>query len=156
MEMIIALGANLGNREQTLNRAVALIEQRIGCIVRRSRWFDTEPLLAAGAPAQPRYLNGAVKVETSLAPRAVLESLLEIEAEFGRTRAERWAPRTLDLDLICADSIVLAEAGLTLPHPEMHKRRFVLEPMTEVDTSWRHPLLGKTSVELLNELERGT
>src|SRR5262245_8677284 len=122
---LIALGSNLGDRAATLARAVELLrvaaEVRVAAV---SRWHETEPV---GGPAgQGPYLNGALRLETSLAPEDLLTVLQRIETELGRTRTERWGPRTLDLDLLLYDDVTCNTPRLTLPHPRLAERRFVL------------------------------
>jgi 2-amino-4-hydroxy-6-hydroxymethyldihydropteridine diphosphokinase len=121
-----------------------------------SKFIDTEPLAAdAHSAPQPRYLNGVLRCETKLQPEAILSNLLTIEKELGRVRGVtdvKWGPRTIDLDLIAVDNVVLKSPTLTLPHPEMHKRRFVLEPLLEIAPEWIHPLLGKSVRELFLSL----
>ena len=121
----IGLGANLGDREVTIRRALALLGA-----TRVSTLRETEPV---GYLDQPRFLNGVAEVETNLPPRALLERLLAIERELGRTReGPRYGPRTIDLDLLLYDGVELDEPGLTLPHPRLHERTFVLEPLAEL------------------------
>ena len=151
---VIALGANLGDREATLERAVTLIAAELGEIVARSTWLRTPALIHPDDPAQsyPEFLNGAVLLRTSLAPDQVLQGLHAIEARLGRDRSTetaRWRPRLIDLDLIAVEDLVLDGPALTLPHPEMHRRDFVLAPFCKVWPDWRHPLLGRTAAELL-------
>jgi len=157
MKAIIALGANLGDKEATLLQAIRAIEKRIGKILACSTFIETAALLQPGdTTSQPNFLNGAVLVETTLAPELVLKELLEIEKLLGRVRTDkgiRWAPRKIDLDLICADEVIIDTPFLSLPHPEMHKRRFVLEPMAEIWGGWRHPLLKSTALDLLKALK---
>lgn len=141
---IIALGANLGSLEQTFERALALLEERVGKVLKRSRWIRSKPL-ESEEKNQNDYLNGVVLLETELAPEQVLSNLHEIEASLGRKREEetvRWGPRVIDLDLIAVDDLVIDTPTLTLPHPEMHKRDFVLQPLAEICPEWRHLLLG--------------
>jgi len=157
MEMVIALGANLGDKRQTFGNAISAIGDEIGAVVRRSKWIDTEPLLAEENPIpdQPRYLNAVIAVHTDLAPEAVMQKLLDIEVRLGRDRSEtrEWAPRVIDLDLICCGSEVVLTPDLVLPHPEMHKRRFVLEPMLEVAPDWVHPLIHKNIKQMIAALQ---
>ena len=159
MEMVIALGANLGDRKQTFAKAIAAIGAEVGAVVARSKWIETEPLLSEENPIlhQPQYLNAAVAVHTDLAPADVMKKLLEIETRLGRDRTEtrEWAPRVIDLDLICCGSEVLMTPNLMLPHPEMHKRLFVLEPMLEVAPTWVHPLLRKDVAQMVAALKAG-
>ena len=139
----IGLGANLGAREDTLRRAVELLGQREAVeVVAVSELRETEPF---GVLDQPRFVNGAVAVETTLAPRELLEELLEIERSLGRVRAERWGPRTIDLDLLLYGEQTIDEAGLCIPHPRLHERRFVLEPLAELDPDLDIPGRGRVS-----------
>ncbi len=154
---VVALGANLGDREATLARAVELMAAELGEVVARSPWLHTPALIHPDDPAQsyPEFLNGAVLLRSGLAPEALLAGLHRIEANLGRDRSKetaRWRPRLIDLDLIAMDDLVLDGAALRLPHPEMHKRDFVLAPFCEVWPDWRHPVLGRTARELLAAL----
>lgn len=164
-QCIIALGANLGNRQENFERVVELIGEKVGEVSKRSTWIESEPLApqvsdcSVGAihespvPAPAgTYLNGVILVETILQPKEVLDILHEIEAVIGRQREEemaRWQSRIIDLDIIAFDDLVIETEDLTLPHPEMHKREFVLKPMLEVCPKWVHPVMGKGVAELL-------
>ena len=153
---VVALGANLGERRATLERAVALIGG-LGEVVARSHWLETPALIHPDDPAKsyPEFLNGAVLLRSDLPPEELLAGLHRIEAQLGRDRAAetaRWRPRLIDLDLIAVEDLVLDQDDLRLPHPEMHKRDFVLAPFCEVWPDWRHPVLGRTATELLAEL----
>ena len=133
MRAYVGLGANLGDREDTIRRAVALVDELAGVdVVSVSSLRETEPW---GPVEQPRYLNGAVAVETDLPPRELLDALLEIERRLGRARddEERWGPRTIDLDLLLYGGETMDTLDLTLPHPRMHERAFVLAPLVELD-----------------------
>jgi 2-amino-4-hydroxy-6-hydroxymethyldihydropteridine diphosphokinase len=131
MRAYVGLGANLGDREATIRSAVALLEATPGIRVTAvSTLRETEPW---GPVEQPRFLNGAVEVETQLEPRVLLDVLLDVERRLGRTReGERFGPRTIDLDLLLVGETVIDESGLTLPHPRLHERRFALEPLAEL------------------------
>ena len=156
MKAIIALGANLGDREATFQRALLEIGSRVGMQLAVSRFYETEPLVLPGSEEeQPPYLNAVVAVETELSPTAVLEALQGIERDLGRSRATevvRWGPRIIDLDLVAMEQVQLSLPGLIVPHPEMHNRRFVLEPMAEVEPGWVHPLLKRDVLSLLKAL----
>ena len=148
----VGLGANLGDREATIRRAVELVGELDGvAVVGVSSLRETEPW---GPVEQPRYLNGAVAVETDLPPRELLEALLDVERRLGRARddEERWGPRTIDLDLLLYGDLVLDEPGLDVPHPRLHERRFALEPLAELAPDALVPGRG-TAAELLRALE---
>ncbi len=146
----VGLGANLGPREVTLLRAVDLLAAADGVeIVAVSRLQDTEPV---GVVDQPAFLNGAVALDTGLSPRGLLDVLLGVEQELGRVRAERWGPRTVDLDLLLYGAETVDEPGLRVPHPRLHERRFALEPLAELDPDLVVPGRGPVS-ELLAELD---
>ena len=128
----VGLGANLGDREATIRRAVALLDDTDGvAVVAVSSLRETDPW---GPVEQPRYLNGALAVETELGPRRLLDTLLDVEHRLGRVREneERWGPRNIDLDLLLYGDFVLDEPGLAVPHPHLHERRFALEPLAEL------------------------
>jgi 2-amino-4-hydroxy-6-hydroxymethyldihydropteridine diphosphokinase len=147
----VGLGANLGDREATIRRAVELVGELDGvAVVGVSSLRETEPW---GPVEQPRYLNGAVAVETDLPPRELLEALLDVERRLGRARddEERWGPRTIDLDLLLYGDLVLDEPGLDVPHPRLHERKFALEPLAELAPDALVPGRG-TVAELLRAL----
>ena len=136
----VGLGANLGDREATIRRAVELLGA-----TRVSTLRETDPW---GYSDQPRFLNGAAEVETTEEPQALLERLLRIERELGRVRdGPRYGPRTIDLDLLLYGDLELDEPGLTVPHPRLHERAFVLEPLRELAPALVVP--GRGPVEAL-------
>ncbi len=157
MKYLIALGANLGNREETFSRVLTDLEREVGQVIRRSAWYETKPVLHPAEPTygQPSFLNGIVLMESALAPIVVLERMHCIEAERGRNRlleTKAWSPRIIDLDLLAAEGKVMHTPGLVLPHPELHRREFVLEPLCEIAPDWVHPLFNKTARALYDEL----
>lgn len=148
----VALGSNLesgfGDREANLREAVKRIGA-LGAVRAISTFHDTEPV---GVVSQPRFLNAALLLETELEPRELMCALLDIEREMGRVRTIAKGPRVIDLDLLLYEQVVMATAELTLPHPEMHERRFVLEPLAEIAPGMVHPVLGITVKEMLARL----
>jgi 2-amino-4-hydroxy-6-hydroxymethyldihydropteridine diphosphokinase len=129
----VGLGANLGEREPALREALARLDAVDGVrVVAVSSFRETEPV---GLLDQPRFLNAAAELETTLAPRALLDALLAVERVLGRDRSveARWGPRTIDLDLLLYGDEEIDEAGLTVPHPRLGERRFVIEPLLELD-----------------------
>jgi 2-amino-4-hydroxy-6-hydroxymethyldihydropteridine diphosphokinase len=154
--VVIALGSNLrgtfGSCEALLEEALARFPEAGLKIVKRSGWWRSA---AWPDPNGPEYRNGVAIVEANAGPRGVLVSLLTVEESLGRTRHERNAPRTLDLDLIAHGRLVIDEPGLTLPHPRAHLRRFVMGPLAEIAPDWRHPVLGATAADLLRSATVG-
>lgn len=147
----IALGANLGDRAANLRRALELLKQSPGIEVIRVSSFIENP--AVGGPANsPAFLNGAAEIRTTLSARALLDRLLDVEKQLGRIRGEKWSPRTIDLDLLLYGSQIIDEPGLTVPHPLMHERRFVLDPLAEIAPNTVHPVFNRTITNLLKSL----
>ena len=146
----IALGSNLGDRAQTLSFAIDRLD-RLGMVTARSSFYETEPV---GFRDQPPFLNAVVAVETDLEPFDLLREMLAIEREFGRDRSNSTVhgPRTLDLDLLVMGDFVAANSELTLPHPALERRRFVLAPLAEIAPHLLHPQLKQTVAELLDLL----
>jgi 2-amino-4-hydroxy-6-hydroxymethyldihydropteridine diphosphokinase len=142
----IGLGSNLGNREELLLRAVH--EMRSFSRVRKISTLRATKPVGVTEP-QSDFLNAMADLETDYSPSGVLRELLRIEKELGRVRTTKGAPRVIDLDLIAYDGEVVNEVDLTVPHPRMQERRFVLEPLAELNPDWTHPVSGKTVKELL-------
>ena len=154
--VLLSFGSNLGNRHETLNDAWRVLGQTPGIqTVRLSRFYETEPV---GGPAgQPMYINAAGIIETILSPPLkLLETLQNIESDFGRVRTERWGARTLDIDILLYDDQVVELPALTIPHPEMLLRQFVLVPACDIAGDWVHPLTGMTVREHLHFSGRDT
>ncbi|HJU48351.1 MAG TPA: 2-amino-4-hydroxy-6-hydroxymethyldihydropteridine diphosphokinase [Gaiellaceae bacterium] len=147
----VGVGANLGDREGSIRRAVEMLAAAPGVSVAAvSSLRETEPV---GYADQPRFLNGALALDTTLAPRDLLAALLDVERKLGRTReGPRLGPRTIDLDLLLYGERVVEEPGLTVPHPRLHERRFALEPLQELDPQAVVPGRGRVD-GLLAELE---
>ncbi len=146
----IALGSNLGDSLTILNNALNVLADTAGITLEaQSSWYQTAPV----GPPQPDYLNGCALLDVQLTPQELLETLLSIEAFFGRVRRERNGPRTLDLDLLLFDDLILDSPTLQLPHPRMRQRAFVLVPLAEIAPNWVEPISGKVIAQLVQNLD---
>ncbi|MCA9728073.1 MAG: 2-amino-4-hydroxy-6-hydroxymethyldihydropteridine diphosphokinase [Candidatus Eisenbacteria bacterium] len=146
----IALGSNLGDRADLLARAVALLAEAGVSPLAVSHLYETLP---EHGRDEPLYINAVVHAETPLEPRALLQLLQQVERRLGRSPVERSGPRTCDLDLLAVDDLRAEEPDLTLPHPRLHHRPFVLVPLCELDPNWRPPGFRETVSELLAALD---
>ena len=150
-KVYIAAGANLGSKEETLKEAIAKIDERKDCVVTKvSNFYTTEPV---GYEDQDKFVNCVFEINTLQTPSELMDTLLNVEAEFKRERIIRWGPRTLDLDIIFYDKLIYEDEDLIIPHIDMQNRNFVLEPLMELCPNYRHPVLGKTISELMLDLK---
>jgi 2-amino-4-hydroxy-6-hydroxymethyldihydropteridine diphosphokinase len=146
----LLLGSNLGRREEVLQQAINHIAENIGSIDAQSSIYETEPW---GKTDQPGFLNLALKVSTNFSAVQVLEKALNIEKQLGRVRLERWGSRIIDIDIIFYnDDVIRIKDQLTIPHPEMQNRKFVLEPLCEIAPDFVHPLFKQNIKELYETL----
>ncbi|ALJ90130.1 2-amino-4-hydroxy-6-hydroxymethyldihydropteridine diphosphokinase [Thermus aquaticus] len=150
MKAYVGLGSNLGDRAAYLLLGLSALSRLPETrLLRLSPVYETDPV----GPPQPPYLNMVAELETALSPKGLLAEMLRVEKALGRERRERWGPRTLDLDLLLYGDLVLEEAGLSVPHPRLHERAFVLVPLLDLLPEGRHPLLGQSFAELLASLD---
>ncbi|QKJ25798.1 2-amino-4-hydroxy-6-hydroxymethyldihydropteridine diphosphokinase [Aquiluna borgnonia] len=151
---VLALGGNLGDRVQTIQSAIAALARTPGIkVLGQSKLYESHAVTKAGVDqAQPKYLNGVVEIATSLKPKALLEELNRLENQFGRVRIERWAARTLDIDIITYGTELIETKALIVPHPRAHERGFVLVPWAQLDPQAKLPGLGSVQ-DLARSLE---
>lgn len=146
----IALGSNLGDSRATVEAALKNLDGTLDItLVTQSSWYQT----AAVGPPQPDFINGCAVLQVKIAPQLMLETLLHIEAQFGRVRRERWGPRSLDLDLLLYDDLILDTPALQIPHLRMRDRAFVLVPLAEIAPNWIEPVSGKAIAELVQAVD---
>ncbi len=145
----ISIGSNLGTREENCKRAINLLINKGLTLLKQSSMIETKPW---GAEDQPAFINMAVSVETALPPGNLLNLVKEIETGLGRTETFRWGPRIIDLDILFYDDVVMEEPDLSIPHPRIKDRDFVLRPLAEIAPDFVHPVLKKSNKELLEEL----
>ena len=148
MRAALGLGSNVGDRRAHLETALRGLRARLE-VLSVSRFLATEPV---GGPPQGEFLNAAALVETELSPRALLELAQALEEAAGRERDARWGPRPLDIDLLLYGDEVVQDADLVIPHPRLHERPFVLEPLAEIAPDWIVPRLDRTVRELREDL----
>jgi len=149
----LALGANLGDRERNIRRALATIADTEGISITRTSSLMENP--AVGGPADaPPFLNAAAEVKTTLGSHALLHRIMEIEQQMGRLRRRKWEPRIIDIDLLLYGDQIISSQELVVPHPLMHERRFVLGPLAEIAPEAVHPILQMTIAGLLQNLDR--
>lgn len=139
-------GGNMGRREENLARAQALVARQAGTIIQASALYETA---AWGHTDQPAFLNQVLEIQTVLAPQQLLAQLLAIEKEIGRVRDKKYGPRIIDIDILFYNDNVLHEEALTIPHPQLQNRRFVLTPLAEIAAGLIHPVLQRSVADLL-------
>lgn len=148
----IGIGSNLGDRAGNCSMALEAVSRLHGTrLIAVSSMYETAPV---GRTEQPWFINAVAGIETGLGPEELLAEIRRIEDEMGRTRGEKWGSRIIDLDILFYDECAIHTAGLTIPHPEAHIRRFVLLPLLEIEPAFVHPLLKRPCSELLKELDR--
>ena len=152
INVYIGLGSNMGKRKDHIKTAHEMISKYVGQIVKKSFVYETAPM---GNTDQGAFLNQVIMVNTTMDPRTLLESVTQIEKEMGRERKEKWGPRTIDIDILLYGKRIIRDKGLEIPHPEMHKRAFVLIPLMDIDVAGEleHPVLKRPLDELFMEIK---
>jgi 2-amino-4-hydroxy-6-hydroxymethyldihydropteridine diphosphokinase len=152
MRAFLGLGANIGNREANMRMALRWLA-RESTVLAVSSLYRSGAVVVEGAPPGPDYLNAACEIETALGPEELLRFLKEIEYEVGRRPAERWASRVIDIDILLYGDLVIATPALTVPHPLLTERNFVIVPLAELAPDATHPVLRKTAAEVAEDID---
>ena len=150
INVFLCFGSNMGNRAENLRTALAQVHRTIGKVAKKSHVYETEPW---GNTEQDAFLNQVVMINTVLDPRDLMDALNKVEKEMGRVRKEKNGPRIIDIDILFYGKRIIRDKGLEIPHPELHKRAFVLAPLLEIATDIEHPILKKAIDELYMECE---
>jgi 2-amino-4-hydroxy-6-hydroxymethyldihydropteridine diphosphokinase len=150
INVFLLLGSNLGDRRHFLQLAIEYIEKDIAPVVKASSIYETQ---SWGKTDEPDYFNQVISLQTNLPAKNLLEKILYIENTLGRMRKEKWGSRKIDIDILFYGDAVINEENLQIPHPELHKRRFTLEPLAEIAPDLMHPLLNKSVLQLKSELK---
>jgi 2-amino-4-hydroxy-6-hydroxymethyldihydropteridine diphosphokinase len=150
INVFLLLGSNLGERNSFLQQAIQLIERDVAPVSRVSSVYETQ---SWGKTDAPDYLNQVVELQTDLDVHLILQKILYIETLMGRIREEKWGSRIIDIDILFYGDSIINEQGLIIPHPELHKRRFTLEPLSELAPNLIHPVFNKNILQLKNELK---
>lgn len=144
----IAIGSNMGDREENLNSAIELINNsNLNKVINISNFYETKPV---GYLEQDKFLNGAIEIKTLLSPKKLIQFLLDREQELKRERIIKWGPRTIDLDVLLYDDLITSEEEIIIPHPRMQERLFVLKPLADIAPYVIHPILNRRIIELMN------
>ena len=147
----MGLGSNLGDRKKYMVSAIARIDScKDICVVSESGFYETKPV---GGPSQPDYVNCVIELDTEIEPQSLLQEFKRIELELGRTSGVRWGSRVIDIDILLYRDTIISDSNLKIPHESMHERIFVLEPLCEISPGFKHPVSGKTIIDLLKELK---
>ncbi|MBK9509677.1 MAG: 2-amino-4-hydroxy-6-hydroxymethyldihydropteridine diphosphokinase [Cytophagaceae bacterium] len=146
--LILGLGTNLGDKNSNLQEAINLIESEIGTIKKKSSVYETQ---AWGVENQDNYYNMAIEIETNFWPFKVLNMILAIEEKMGRIRSKKWESRIIDIDILFFNEVSISSENLSIPHPYIQKRRFVLEPVCEISPDYFHPKFRKSVTKLLED-----
>jgi len=150
INVFLLLGSNLGDRYLYMNKAIEHIEHDIGPVLKASSVYETQ---SWGKTDAPDYLNQVVTLQTDLPAKVILEKVLNIENILGRLRKEKWGSRTIDIDILFYGQAIINDPGLQIPHPELHKRRFTLEPLAEIAPGYIHPVIKKSILQIKSELK---
>lgn len=150
INVFLLLGSNLGDRHVYLQKAIEMISAEVSPVTKTSSVYETQ---SWGKTDEPDYLNQVVEVQTHIPARNLLEKVLAIELEMGRIREVKWGSRVIDIDVLFYGDAIINEVGLTIPHPQLHNRRFTLEPLGELAPGFIHPVFKKSVLQLKNDLK---